>query len=328
MHDHHVDEAVARQALTAFDFSPQVQLRMLNLSENATFLVEDPSDGRDGVLRVHREEYHPIAAIESELSWLEAVRIETGISTPVVIPTRDGRRVVTELHHSRERHAVLFEKIAGIEPDEDEIGTADFHTLGALTARLHLHARQWEAPAGFERFSWDWEHTLGGAPRWGRWQDGIGIGSSEIDLLTSAVDLVRQRLEAFGSGPDRFGLVHADLRLANLLVHEELVSVIDFDDCGYSWFLYDFGTAVSFIEDDPQLPSWQAAWVAGYREVGTLSSTDEEMLSTFIMLRRMMLVAWMGSHSHSRECQVKGPSYARGTCELAERYLFSNGVSL
>lgn len=328
MHNDDVDEAVARQALTAYDFSPHTQLRMLNLSENATFLLEDPTDGRDGVLRVHREDYHSATAIESELSWLNAVRTDTGISTPVVIPARDGTRVTTIQHEARERHVVLFEKIAGAEPDEDKIGTADFHTLGGLTARLHLHAQRWKAPEAFDRFSWDFEHTLGPTPRWGRWQDGIGIGAHEVELLTSAVDLIHQRLEDYGSNPDRFGLVHADLRLANLLVEDDVISVIDFDDCGYSWFLYDFGTAVSFIEDDPHLASWQAAWVTGYREVGDLSSTDEQMLSTFVMLRRMLLVAWMGSHSHSRECQVKGPSYARGTCELAERYLSSNGTKL
>lgn len=328
MHDDHGDETVARQALSAYDFSPHVQLRMLNLSENATFLLTDPRGPRSAILRVHREDYHSIAAIESELSWLDAVRVDTGINTPVVIPTVDGSRVVTVQHKQRERHAVLFEKIAGAEPDENAIGTADFHTLGTLTARLHQHARQWEAPEGFDRFSWDWEHTMGSAPRWGRWQDGIGIGEREVGLLTPAVDMLQQRLEAFGAGPARFGLMHADLRLANLLVENNTVSVIDFDDCGYSWFLYDFGTAVSFIEDDPQLASWQAAWVSGYREVGDLSETDEEMLSTFVMLRRLMLVAWMGSHSHSRECQIKGPSYARGTCELADRYLSSNGTRI
>jgi Ser/Thr protein kinase RdoA (MazF antagonist) len=233
--------------------------------------------------------------------------------------------VVTLDVGGRERHAVLFEMIGGIEPDEGGIGEADFQTLGALTARLHAHSRQWRLPEGFERFSWDWEHTLGARPRWGRWQDGIGIGDQEVALLSKACDVIHERLESFGSGPDRFGLVHADLRLANLLVDGDRVNVIDFDDCGFSWFLYDFGTAVSFIEDDPRLPDWQAAWVSGYRQVGDLSAEDEEMLATFVMLRRLMLVAWMGSHSHSRECQVKGPTYASGTCDLAERYLAGNG---
>lgn len=328
MPDNQIEDEIARRALTQFTFSDDVQLRMINLSENATYLVQDSATGRDGVLRVHREGYHPIASIESELLWLDALRRDVQIHTPVVIPARDGRRVVTVSEGGRDRHVVLFEMIGGIEPDEAALGEADFNTLGALTARLHLHARQWVRPDGFERFSWDWEHTLGSDPRWGRWRDGIGIGAPEVDLLTKAANLIEKRLLTFGSGADRFGLVHADLRLANLLVDAGQVNVIDFDDCGFSWFLYDFGAAVSFMEDDPRLGDWQAAWLAGYRQIAELSAEDEAMLATFVMLRRFMLVAWMGSHSHSREVQVKGPDYARGSCELAERFLSSAGQSV
>lgn len=326
--DHTGDDVLAQRALAEFDFSPAATIRMINLSENATYMVEDPTSGRDGVLRVHRENYHTATSIASELHWLDALRRDAGIATPVVIPARDGRRVLSLDQDGTERHVVLFEVIGGSEPDEQTIDETDFRVLGGLTAQLHAHARRWERPPEFERFSWDWDNTLGSTPRWGRWQDGIGIGTEEIALVTDVVGLICQRLDSFGSGPHRFGLVHADLRLANLLVDGEQINLIDFDDCGFSWFLYDFGTAVSFIEDDPRLPEWQRAWVAGYREVADLSEADEEMLATFVMLRRLMLVAWMGSHSHSRECQVKGPSYAAGTCELARRYLASGGRSL
>ena len=85
---------------------------------------------------------------------------------------------------------------------------------------------------------------------------------------------------------------------------------------------------MSFIEDDPALPQWQAAWLDGYRTRGTITAADEEMLASFVMLRRLMLLAWMGTHSHSRESQTKLVSYAEGSCTLAERYLSSNGHTL
>ena len=142
------------------------------------------------------------------------------------------------------------------------------------------------------------------------------------------MEVVRERLASYGTAGDRFGLVHADLRLANLLVEGDTVTVIDFDDCGLSWFMYDFGTAVSFIEHDPRLPEWQAAWLRGYRSVTALAAEHEEMLPTFVMLRRLLLVAWMGSHAHSRECQELGPGYTADSVELARRYVASDGASL
>jgi Ser/Thr protein kinase RdoA (MazF antagonist) len=135
-------------------------------------------------------------------------------------------------------------------------------------------------------------------------------------------------LTDYGTGPDRFGLIHADLRLANLLVDGATITVIDFDDCGFGWFYYDFGTAVSFIEDDPALPEWQESWTAGYRSRRPLAAADEDMLASFVLLRRLLLLAWMGTHSHSKESRTKAITYAVGSCTLAERYLSSNGHRL
>ena len=42
------------------------------------------------------------------------------------------------------------------------------------------------------------------------------------------------------------GLIHADFSLANLLIHKGDLRVIDFDDCGLGWFLYDAVTSVFF----------------------------------------------------------------------------------
>jgi Ser/Thr protein kinase RdoA (MazF antagonist) len=319
------DGEVADLALARYGFTDQRTCRMINLSENATYLVEDPGTGRAGILRVHRENYHGPAEIESELDWLTALREDTEVSTPVVIPTTDGQRLVTCRPRGGDRHAVLFEVVPGIEPDDVALELSSFETLGQITAQMHQHARSWQRPAGFDRFAWDWEHSFGAQPRWGRWQDGIGVGGEETKLLGAAVDLVQQRLEQYGTGPERFGLVHADLRLANLLVDGDRVNVIDFDDCGFSWYMYDFGTAVSFLEHDPRLPEWQQAWLHGYRSVAALTDEDVDMLATFVMMRRLLLVAWMGSHAHSRECQELGPGYTAGSCELARRYLASEG---
>ena len=159
------------------------------------------------------------------------------------------------------RHCVRFEYLAGTEPADDD--AAHFAELGEVTARMHQHARQWPRPSWFTRFSWDYDAAFGREARWGRWQDGIGVGPAERAVLGRLDAVLAARLAAFGTGPDRFGLVHADTRLANLLVDGGRVSVIDFDDSGFSWFLYDVGTSVSFFEHQPHVPDLVASWLAG-----------------------------------------------------------------
>jgi Ser/Thr protein kinase RdoA (MazF antagonist) len=116
--------------------------------------------------------------------------------------------------------------------------------------------------------------------------------------------------------------VHADIRLANVLIDGPTIRVIDFDDCGYSWFMYDFATAVSFMEDHPRVPELQDAWVRGYRSVAELEPAAERELPTFVMLRRLLLVAWIGSHhTFATEAAELGAGFTAGTCALAEDYL-------
>ena len=64
---------------------PGATVRLINVSENATYLVHDPDQG-PSILRVHRLGYHSRAEIESELAWMDALRAEAGVRTPQVLP--------------------------------------------------------------------------------------------------------------------------------------------------------------------------------------------------------------------------------------------------
>jgi Ser/Thr protein kinase RdoA (MazF antagonist) len=220
------------------------------------------------------------------------------------------------------RHVVRFEFLPGVEPDEDGEGLLQsFELLGGLTAQMHGHALTWLRAPGFRRFAWDYDGAFGSVARWGRWQDGIAVGAAEREVLGRLDTALRTRLARFGSDPHRYGLVHADLRLANLLEDGDQCYVIDFDDSGFSWFLYDFGTAVSFFEDDPRVPELTDAWIRGYRSVRDLPAEDEAEIPTFILMRRLLLVAWIGSHSGTDLARSMGADYTAASCDLAETYL-------
>ena len=313
----------ARDALAAYGLHPGASVELLNVSENATFLVSDPEAG-PSVLRVHRLGYHTEQEIASELAWMDALREEAGVRTPRVLPAAGGKRVVTikERDTATERHCVRFEFLPGTEPGGGpQLAAEHFAELGEITARMHRHAREWSRPAWFTRFHWDYAAAFGQQARWGRWQDGIGVGPSEREILARLDDALRDRLKAYGTGPERYGLVHADTRLANLLVHDGAVSVIDFDDAGFSWYLYDLGTTVSFFEHEPEVPALVDSWLEGYRKAGRLSAEDQAEIWTFIMFRRLLLVAWIGSHRAVDIAAELGAGYTQGSCDLAESYL-------
>lgn len=308
-----------RSILPVWELGPGAELRLLTVSENATFRVTEA--GRDMIVRVHRPDYHSEAEILSELAWVEALRRDGVVATPRAVPAADGRLLQSFFDGGTRRFAVAFEFMSGRAPDAESDLVKWYGVLGEIGARLHGHSRAWARPEGFSRKVWDFDHILGASAWWGDWRAAPGLTGEGRAVLERASARLERLTAAYGHGADRFGLVHCDMRAANLLVEGDRLGVIDFDDCGFSWFAYDFAAAISFMEHEPFVPELMAAWLEGYRRIAPLDAAAEAALPVFVMLRRMQLTAWIASHAETPTAQSMGASYTEGTVTLAERFL-------
>lgn len=317
-------EAGLRSRLPAWGIPETAQVRLLTISENATYLVETDA-GVKRVFRVHRPGYHSRAQILSELAWIEGLRRDGVIDTPAPVAALDGSFLQSFRDGADERFAACFEFVAGSAPDESGDLPKWFGVLGAITAKMHGHAQHFVVPEGFERKRWDWSTIIGPEAYWGDWRRAKGLDAEGHALLDALAERLRGLTEAFGDGPDRFGLMHCDMRAANLLIAGDQLFVIDFDDCGFSWFGYDFAASTSFIEDSPEFPELMRAWIAGYRTVAPLPPETEAMLPVFVMLRRLQLTAWLASHAETPTAQAL-PDFTAGTLALARAFLQSESA--
>lgn len=317
----HIDQMVD-QSLHLWAETVGGRAERINVSENVTYLVHG-AGGHQSVLRVHRAGYHTGHGISCELAWLEALRQDTSIETASVILGNDGQALQSAHIEalSETRFLVLFQFLEGVAPDEAGDLSQGFEELGRIAATCHNHVMTWVRPDDFERLVWDADAVFGPTPTWGNWRDAPGVTAEVQDVLEQVETTVRARLHAYGQAEDRFNLIHADMRLANLLVGPDGTRVIDFDDCGFGWLMYDFAAAISFIEDDPRVPAMKEAWVKGYRSVRSLADADIAEIETMIMLRRMALLAWIGSHIEAPEPQALAPDFAARTALLGERFL-------
>ena len=82
------------------------------------------------------------------------------------------------------------------------------------------------------------------------------------------------------------GLIHADVLRENVLITEHSVSLIDFDDSGFGFRLYDLGTALVQVLALPEFPALRDALMAGY------GTTDVAMVDAFTMARTLASVGW------------------------------------
>ncbi|WP_300514897.1 phosphotransferase [Aliiroseovarius sp.] len=280
-----------KQALRAWNAR---EVRLIKDRENAVYEVR--IGGTRAALRLHRPGYQTEAAIRSEITWMGALA-EAGMSVPAPVPTPGGEQVVTL---STGRLATVVSWVGGSPIGESGVplegSEADqvrlFHTLGREVARMHNLTDAMDLPEGFDRHAWDLDGLLGETPFWGRFWESPALTAQERHLVNRARAVARDRAQAFAENGADFGLIHADVLRENAFVKEGAITLIDFDDAGFGFRLYDIAVMLSQNEEEPHYPAIRAAVIAGYRELRDLSGEAEELLDMFLMLRRFASMGW------------------------------------
>ncbi len=285
--------ACAREAVAAWGGTGEPE--PITLRENAVFSVDLPDVGR-AALRLHRRGYQTEDAIRSELWWMEALA-DGGVVVPRPLYTIDGAL----LHHLSDGR--IASALAWVEGDPvgaalvplpgTAAGQMRLHaSIGRAVAELHVATDRLHLPAWFQRPHWDIEGLVGQAPFWGRFWEHPAATERERALLAAARDEAERRMHDYAAaGADR-GLIHADVLRENVLVQPHRVALIDFDDSGFGFRLYDLGTALSQNLAEPRLPEIATGLVEGYATLRPLSEEDREMVPWFCALRCFASVGW------------------------------------
>ncbi|CAM3717662.1 serine/threonine protein kinase [Vibrio aerogenes CECT 7868] len=309
---------LAQQLLQTYPSQYAGQIRLLCRSENATFKITTARHRY--AMRIHRCGYHNKNNILSELAWLNALR-ETGIIVPEAIAGNNGDYVQTITSADGTiRHAVLFHWIDGDMPTS-EVNPESFQQLGAITAHLHQQSRQWDKPDYFDRLLWNFQTMVTDQSHWGRWQDAPNLRQADHPIIEESLQQVYTALHDYGQDANRFGLIHADLRLTNLLLHEGETRVIDFDDCGMGWYMHDLAAAISFNEHLPNAQAWVENWITGYERIGHLTQADIDIIPAMIIQRRIQMLAWTGTHAETEMTQSLGHQWADESVRLCRKFL-------
>ncbi|OZG63150.1 phosphotransferase [Bifidobacterium lemurum] len=301
----------------------RAELNLITVSENATFVLL--LDGvAEGVVRVSQPGYvGGPEAVASEISWLNALHDIDGVTLINPVPTVRGTFITTIRDLNGVGWTVISTKFVEGTVLEDLDNPAPYYrTIGSWAARFHEQSRRWDPPYGFVRFNWDISNMVGPSPRWGRWET-APLEPAERELCDKAL---WKALDVMMKAPrtnETWGLIHADLRPSNVIRGDDgTLTIIDFDDAGYSWYLYDYAASLSFVEHKPYAPELAQAWVAGYQEVaGAFDDEQLEMMSALSMIRRMQMLGWTVSHREDALPDGLSAEEAPGSVECAERYL-------
>jgi Ser/Thr protein kinase RdoA (MazF antagonist) len=326
-------QALALAALRDWDLKV-ANVAPIKVRENAVFRI-DLADGGRAVLRVHRSGYHSDAELNSEFIWMRALET-AGIPVPRVIRSRHGRDfevvAVPTIGGAPAiggaRQIDVFEWIDGRQLGSVESGVSgegaavaeQYQMIGAIAARMHNHAAGWQCPTGFRRHAWDAAGLVGEQPFWGRFWELAALTPGQTKLLLRARAKIAGELAAYGTKPDRYGLIHADLVPENLLVDGNRVQVIDFDDAGFGWHLFELATSLYFIAGDGIYPTARESLIRGYRTEREMTDEALEWLPLFLAVRGTTYLGWVHTRQGSDTARELTPLLVERACAVVEEY--------
>jgi len=184
--------------------------------------------------------------VASELAWVDSLRQQTDIHIPEPLANLQGERVGRVGVAGGGRLAVLLERAPGHNIDLADATAQRYREIGGITAQMHLHTLSWQKPAWFSRFAWLVPQILGPAARFGYWGAYPGLEQDELALLRRAAQRLEGRLGDYVAGGGEVDLIHGDLHVLNVMVDHADTWVLDFDDSGISWLMFDIGAAGPF----------------------------------------------------------------------------------
>ena len=307
--------AIVEQALPLWGLQG-APFTLIAARENAVFRV----DGADGpvALRVHRAGYRRNSELRSELRWMAAAAAG-GLSVPTPIRSTSGETLHVVAGQQVDvlgwlDGVILHTALAQALPTKR---TALYHQLGSQMAKLHIICDDWTPPAGFERCAWNRDGLLGENPLWDRFWDNPELSPADRDLF------LRMRAKADADlasieGTLDYGLIHADLVSTNVMVHGDQMHLIDFDDGGYGFRLFELATSLSKMLEAPDYPALRAALIAGYSAHRPMNFAALDLM---ILLRSATYVGWNITRMAEQNGNARNAGLIATTRRLAQDYL-------
>ena len=215
-------------------------------------------------------------ALKEEMRVLDCIRSHVPIGEPYPI---GGVSVVSYRGHVY----AFFKKVDALAWHETTLTDTVHYNAGRALATLHASMRKIK---GVRRAAYE-KH-----PDLQLLQSTDAITNTELRRTLSELD-------TFGKDEKEYGLIHGDYLFSNLLYRDSDVTIIDFDDMEYGYYLYDIavylfylflGGAPSQIDIHANREVFKH-FIQGYQSVNETIRLDFNKIQPLFRLRQLKLLA-------------------------------------
>lgn len=108
------------------------------------------------------------------------------------------------------------------------------------------------------------------------------------------VDEIQETYETIIQQPrnrETFGLIHNDLNPTNILIQDDSLTLIDFDDCSYNYFIHDIAMTIPLYSPLMSGDNWEdnitimfGNLIKGYLQENTITKDDLQYINHHLMM--------------------------------------------
>lgn len=293
---------LAKEALKAYEVD-DARLNFIQYFENIIYRVDTPDLANQSseanpylpnrfLLRIHA--MGDMKAIGSELTWLAALSQEAGLSVPAPVPTLDGKLLTTIVTPGipKGRAVSLMRWLDG-RRILNGLRPKHLTALGKAVAQMHTFSAGWLPPRGFTRPNWDWEAQLGGSMFEHPLEELVESMPAKFQEPFQIISReAKQVMVALGKDSNAYGLIHADLYPENVLYKAGKAYPIDFEDCGYGYWMWDIAVALCQWAWGNDWERMRDAFRIGYAQIWSLPETHWGQLDLFVATQFATMLLW------------------------------------
>ena len=276
------------------------------LDDVANFVYQFQRDDGWRILRITHSSHRTEEQILAELDWIQFLS-KNGV--PVALPCLSKNQRLTETYSVSDSYftAVVFEFAPGQfinQADQTLWNPALFQHLGSVIGRMHQVSKAYH-PVHLKEKRPDWR------------EDALVKHARHflpVEQMSAADEMeeILQRFQQMPKDRDDYGLIHSDVNPTNFHVLDGKITLFDFDDCAYNWFINDIAVVLPLYSSMFSKPDWEEQirdfvfWFwKGYRSENNLDDSWLDFLPTCLRLQNIITLVAMyeanipGSQYHS-----------------------------
>lgn len=257
-----------------------------------SFIYKYEREGNGYILRIGHSLRKSESLVQGEVDWINYLA-RGGVSVARAIPSLNNKLVeVIDDNQGGQFLATAFVQAQGQAPWEAGWSTARYETYGELLGKMHALAVDYHPVPGWRRPEWDHD-SLNFIEQY--------LPASEV-IAHKEFKKLLEHIYALPKDKSCYGLIHQDAHQNNFFMDENgALTLFDFDDCGYSWFMNDIAIVLFYISMDweefgySSLASFTTEFMLhflrGYSRAYTVDRSWLKEIPTFLKLRELELYA-------------------------------------